>query len=171
MTTDHVLQSKLDSYKTHKIPLEYIYYRWSAPHFPAERRIKVNGMYDEWSNKMKDDSIRSSMAGKDQRIRKVYNDICAYGMINPLIVKPHSYSEDFDGKQYYVIVGNQRLAILRAMAFQNKLHKALGPHEGETKNEAGQWVIPCIIANEDDNWEDHTLPVRTYVKIDPNRTQ
>ena len=169
MVTDLVLQSKLDLYVPVPIRLDYLDYRWSAPHFPVERRSKVNAMYDQWCDKLKQDDTRAAMAGKDVRIFRVYHDIEKHRMINPLIVKPHSYNEDFDEKQYYVVVGNQRLAILRAMDFQNKLHKALGLNEGKTKNAEGKWLIQCIIANEDDNWEDHTFPVRTYKKIDLNK--
>lgn len=179
MPHDPQAQSELDAIQVEYINLDHMHYRWSAPQFPPERKTKVNGMYDKWSAFLTKASNRNIADGKNKRITSVYVHMIANGMKNPIIVKPHSYEENWSKDRYYVVVGNQRLAILRAVLNDENVDGRVELMKGVLRycaeslieiDKSGRVLIPCFMAREKDNWEDHTFAVKKYVRFDPAKT-
>ncbi len=77
-------------------------------------------------------------------------------MANPMIVKQQTYRGDFDGGLFYVVVGNQRLTVCRAM----------NHHKPGTFRK-----IRCRIAKEQDSWHDDTeaRKAHPYLSIDGSK--
>lgn len=90
---------------------------------------KINLMNPEWVPKHP----------KDIKIKEIFESIKSVGMINPLIVG------QYHPERYCVIVGNQRLAILRAL------------------NELGQLqstIVNCVIEPDKKQWDTDHPPSR-----------
>lgn len=169
-------QAELDAIQVEYVDLNHMHYRWAAPHYPEERRIKVNAMYDAWSVFLQHENNRNTAAGKNKRITSVYRHMIENGMKNPIIVKPHSYTPGWAKNCYYVVVGNQRLAILRAILNDENQERRIELMKGILRycaeslveiEQTGKILIPCFIAREQDNWEDHTFAVKKYIRFDP----
>lgn len=73
----------------------------------------------------------------------LYVSIQKDGLINPLIV--HAGHGDELGGLYFVVVGNQRLAVLRAI--EHHQHRLWAKSERP---------VSCIIAKPEDDWTDST---------------
>jgi len=124
------------------IPQERLCWKWEGPQCGAfrDRQVARSNMYVE---KLPTAEGRRELIDKHnyEMIVELYLDIQRNGMTNPLIVMPWQQPDTI----YVVVVGNQRLAVCRALG----------------------WVeIPCIIGDpENDRWEDNTRLAKTYEKV------
>ncbi|HEC66783.1 MAG TPA: hypothetical protein ENI23_16025 [bacterium] len=137
------------------IPLAFLDYRWGASHWDTKQRLTSLVTYSGWEARLRNWPV-GPYEEKDKRIKGVYKHILENGMRNYIAVKQHSYGSDFDGTKYYVVVGNQRLAVLRALPEEKQIE-----FFGERK------LIPCRICLFEDNWTDQTEVMRwwPYTKI------
>lgn len=135
-----------EEYPVIKIPIDYLEYRWSAPHFREDQRQRVNGVYDRWCHILKRPE-NYEFNDRDRLVKLVYDSIVKEGLVNALLVKQHIYGEEFDGKKYYVVVGNQRLSCLKALLHNDsKRFQEILPGS----------MIPCRIVYKEDEWNDRT---------------
>lgn len=136
-----------ENYPVVEIRLDFLDYRWVAPHFPRQKQCRVVTMYEECRENLVDPSRPSNSRG--MKVQKVYDSMVKVGMVNPLIVIKDKEKEDL----YYVIVGNQRLAALRAMRERDPDAFSKWFPEGKVK---------CRVGNYNDLWTDKTEAKRKH---------
>lgn len=138
--------------------LNYMDYRWAAPIFDERKRFRLLDRFANFENRLRGVPITaSSNITLEKRVGDVFNHIKANGgLINPLIVKQHSYEPEFDEKKYYVVVGNQRLCALRVLQSHNR---------DWWKEHYPEDLVPCRVCLNADNWTDAT----EVMKVFPNQ--
>ena len=134
-------------YPITEIPIERLEYKLLSPDYDGQEREPLTQNHDTfalWETRFKS---RGPEAIVPDEIRRVWDSIARIGMVNPMIVKKQTYRENFDGSLFYVVVGNHRLTVCRAM----------NHHKPGTFRE-----IPCRIAKERDSWNDDTEAWRAH---------
>jgi hypothetical protein len=134
-------------YPTVKIPLRQLYYRWDHPREVIHSSVLAK--YLSYETKLKD-KVHELVASRNPW-GMLYISIRNQGLVNPLIVK-RGEGDELEGK-FFVVVGNQRLAVLRAMA-----------HHARTHWNESERLIPCLVAKPEDDWTDST-PARHQAGI------
>jgi len=144
---------KKESYPLVEIDIQYIRYRWEAPEI--KQRLPQHPFMKKlirWENKLLHPNLAVRNTGDMNFIYRVKKSIESRqkeygnsGLVKPLVVKQSHYGKDFNGKLYYVVVGNRRLLCLRGMQYRG--------------------IIPCIVALENDKWTDDTEGARLYANI------
>ena len=156
------------------IPLKSLDYRWAAPKFDRKKQDRLLNRFATQEKILVEGKFLTSKSSIESRMFEVYKSFIAVGMKNPLAVKQESYGNEFDKEngKYFVVVGNQRLCCLRALAQQKTAEEfvriALGKwmKEGELKNEIREnnfdIRIACRVAKDTDSWNDNTEPVKAF---------
>ena len=132
--------SSTDNYPIISIELNSLDYKWFGiwkPGFDANLNINVR-RHVMYQNLLADPEWVPRRP-KDIQIKKIFESIKSEGVINPLIVG--HYKPD----RYCVIVGNQRLAILRAL-------NELGLLEST--------IVKCVVEPDKKFWDTDKPPAR-----------
>jgi hypothetical protein len=131
-----------EEYPTHYIPINFLFYKILHERY-ADEPVQE---YMDWVARMEKilpiigaDKTYFPDSSREANILGVYRSIVIEGLWYPLIVK-----KEYE-HVYYVVVGNQRLCALRAMKCQGRL--------------------PCIIAKEEDSWDDDN-EAATHIKLE-----
>lgn len=163
-----------NDYPVEFLPLKNLDYRWAAPIFDKGKQDRLLRRFAGQENILIGEQNANKKNAVETRMNAVYKSFMAQGMINPLAVKQHDYTSEFDSMtgNHYVVVGNQRLCSLRAWSKQltNKefknmvLGKWMTSAEIETEIETypnnEDTRIPCRVCKDKDAWSDNTEPVR-----------
>ena len=109
------IESSLPSFKPYDlvdVPIEKIYYLWWSSHFGVGHQHRMGGWYLEMEDKLsKSPQWLRPRDTKERQIKATYFSLLRDGLKNPLVVLHE------DG-MFYTIIGNLRLACLRAQPYQ-----------------------------------------------------
>jgi hypothetical protein len=134
------------------VRLDQLRYRWQHVDLnPDLDPMRWKG-YSILEFRCRNDSEK--MLVEDSPEGKLWRSIREGGLKNPLIVKRY-------GDEYFVIVGNTRLAVLRGMASEDARHWNANPKMIRKRPTSGPgcdaWLsVPCIVAKQTDSWNDWT---------------
>lgn len=132
-----------EKYKIELINLNQLDWKWYWPKlwtkgFERENNFNVK-RYTGWKENVKNPNWNPKYP-KEKIFKSIFESIKSEGMKNPLIVGP--YIPD----RYIVIVGNQRLAIFRALDEMNLLTRPI--------------MLKCIIEPDSNYWDTDWPPAR-----------
>lgn len=136
----------MNNYPLIEIPIDRVFYMVEHPEFrgSSKSNAKFLDRHKMFEAQLKTqgfvtrsiDSIGNEGEMLSKNINLCWRQFSKYrGMMNPLIVKKHE-------NKYYVIIGNQRLTVLKAKNFRG--------------------YIPCRIADPDDYWDKRCKPMKAH---------
>lgn len=131
-------------YRLVNVPVDNLRYRWESELFDGDLKKK----------KTKLQVFRDFEANQNtfsSELKQLHENLKRKGLLKPLIIKQAWYDREFDfnSNHSYVVVGNQRLCILKTMPAQ-ELENTIVNHNRR---------VPCVVCRKDDNWGDNTGPV------------
>lgn len=142
---DNFLLKAESGYPIHYIPIEKLKYMTECSFFPHPNAKNCTDFFDRhdgWRKILQSGENVPEKTVIEERINQVFESIKEFGMKNPLIVK-----DGLDGF-FYVMIGNQRLTIHRALEYEG--------------------TLACRISPKLDPWDvnSHVLKLHPYEKVD-----